>query len=84
VVQRPAGARAGPSAGKRPAGMRAQECRERGGEGVSPCERPSSTPLPCGRTPQRHQLFTPPETCDGSLSHLTTPHKLQAEASARS
>jgi hypothetical protein len=35
------------------AGTRAAEYRERGGEGVSPCERPSNTPLLSGSTPSK-------------------------------
>src|SRR5262245_15538735 len=70
--------------------MRAWECRERVGEGGSPCGRPSHTPLPSGQhgTKKAKQVVVSwreegagPERA--SLSPLTTPHKLRPEARSR-
>ena len=76
-----------PTAGSRPdppqasprAGERKRHRRERAGEGDSPCGRLSNSPLLSGRA-EVHQ-----ERAVGVVwfSHITTPHKLQAEARSR-
>jgi hypothetical protein len=51
-----------------------------GWRGSEPLRTTEQHPAPFRPHPLKASTVTLPETCDRSLSHLTTPHKLQAEA----
>ena len=67
-----------------PAGTRALECRERAGEGDSPCGRLSNSPLPSSQQETTKPLRLLLLPCGGvglelaSLSHLTLWHHLRS------
>jgi hypothetical protein len=82
VVRSPASdRRPGRTFGGRASGGHAGAGLPRAGwRGSEPLRATEQHPAPVRAHPPKALAGTLPEACDGSLSHLTTPHKLQAEA----